>query len=242
MSLPKLTWRRSMPGWVLTALAGLCFVTPLFVRAVCQAYQIDLRPPERTALLAATAVVWFIAPFALLSSMGLQRGLLTSVGHAMGTFLRHPLSLLVSLLLFLIVWLLLELVISAFAWEQDWYKSLCIETLPHYLGAKHLKRPPEGVAFILDTISDGDVGRFHRASLLRGYSLIGALPLSLGNRLTDPFDPSVPSVNCFAWGSIKEPTPYLLFRTVCAAIVIYAILTILEREARWHARIAKLEA
>jgi hypothetical protein len=234
---PRLTPTR----WVLGAFAGLCFVTPIFFMTAHQFVTWDGDLVPGYALAIAVAVGWVVGPLLMLHALGIRPAWLAGIGKTLGSAFKHPVALLATILLVPAGVLALELFLSAISYEQAYYKLVCIDMFPRTLAARHFVQPPEGVMFVVDTITDAECTRLHWSGLRRGYSLSGSFPLSLAGRLNDPHDPRGPFVHFHEWGSLRAPTPYLGFRSICVVIVMIVLLSLLELQARWLGRIAEIE-
>jgi hypothetical protein len=223
------------------ALAGLFIVAPIVFGSTQQLTRVHPLKSPRYAAAAVVMVGWVIGPFLILHVLGTRRRWLAGVGKTLLTSLRHPVALIATVLVIPVGLIVLESFLTAIVYEQGYYKTVCVDLFPRDLAERIFVRPPEGVAFHIDFVSDGVCARIHGAGLRRGYSIVGAMPVSLAGRLNNPFDPRGPFIHFSQWGSIMDPTPYLVFRTICVLIALTGLLTLMELQVRWLGRIAAVE-
>lgn len=234
-------WRNGPSNWILGALAGLCIVAPIVFRSTQQLVQVHSLESPRYPAAAVVMVGWVVGPLLMLHALGRRRRWLAGLGKTLLTTLRHPVALLATALVLPLGLIVLESLVTAIVYEQGYYKTVCVDLFPRDLAERFFVRPPEGVAFHIETVSEGVCARIHGAGLRRGYSIVGALPMSLAGRLNDPFDPRGPFIHFSEWGSLTDPTPYLVFRTIFVLIATTALLTLMELQVRWLGRIAAVE-
>jgi hypothetical protein len=230
------------PRQVAGAVAALAAVAPVVLRPA------GLPPTPRwatAAILGAAAVLcWVVLP---LAAMAVSRARLpgpAGVRAALAPALCHRLATPGALLVVPLGLAALEVATIAVAVLYSFFPLLTLDVLPRSETVAVLGGHP-GIAsgnIDPDELPLSVFGRIYAGGLLDGYTLVGAVPLSLANGLHWRDGAGYDFLNVFYWELWVNPVTYLAFRAVCTALGVTALLTLVELQARWLGRIAAADS
>lgn len=176
------------------------------------------------------AVCWLLVPlilFAVAAGDGDRR---LGVRRALAAATRHPLGTVLSLLIFPLGMVLLELGVIAVAWQQVWLGGFVSDLFPEPTAVRYHPVRMHYGAVDSTNMPDFQIFDLYRGALRKGYTLTGALPASLVRGYHTRFGMGKMNV---------EPPVYLAVRGIFTALIFMAIGALLAIQSSWLGLIAR---